>query len=120
MVSKIELRDLKFFAYHGVLHQETQVGNNFIINITLTAPLQKAMESDNLEDTINYATVYDLIKKEMNTPSCLLEHVAGRILYTLKDHFPLLTEIELILSKLNPPFGGDVYAASVIVKETYD
>ncbi|MDR0431415.1 MAG: dihydroneopterin aldolase [Tannerellaceae bacterium] len=120
MISKIELNGLKFYAYHGVLPQERIVGNNFIINIILTAPLEKAIQSDDLGHTINYAVVYNLIKKEMAIPSNLLEHVAGRIIDSLKEAFPGLMEIELSLSKLNPPVGGDIRSASVILKETYN
>lgn len=119
MNSKIELKELKFYAYHGVLPQETLVGNNYIINIILTTPLDKAISSDDLDDTINYATVYNLIKQEMAIPSKLLEHVAGRILHSLKFNFPQITRIQLSLSKLNPPLGGDIYSASVLLDETY-
>lgn len=119
MNSKIELKELKFYAYHGVLPQETLVGNNYIINVTLTAPLDKAIVSDELDDTINYATVYSIIKQEMAIPSKLLEHVAGRIFHSLKLHFPQLTGIMLSLSKLNPPLGGDIYSASVILEECF-
>ena len=55
----------------------------------------------------------------MAIPSKLLEHAAGRILAALKDTFPQLLAIELKLSKLNPPFGGDVYSASIILRESY-
>lgn len=116
---RIELKDMKFYAYHGVLPQETRVGNNFVVNIVLDAPLAKAVQSDDLEDTINYAGVYALVKKEMLIPSKLLEHAAGRILRSLKEHFPQITAIELSLSKLNPPLGGEVYSASVILREVF-
>ena len=52
-------------------------------------------------------------------PSKLIEHVAGRILYALKERFPQLAAVELKLSKLNPPFGGDVHSASIILGETF-
>jgi dihydroneopterin aldolase len=119
MNTKIELKDLKFYAYHGVLPQETLVGNNYVINVILTVPLAKAMVSDNLDDTVNYAGVYAIIKKEMAIPSKLLEHVAGRILHSLKRHFPQLTGIKLSVSKLNPPVSGDIHSASVILEEAY-
>lgn len=120
MISKIVLRDLKFYAFHGVEPQETIVGNNYVVTIVLTAPLEKATQTDCLDDTINYATVYALIKKEMDIPSKLLEHVAGRILRSVKQHFPQLTGIELSVSKLNPPLGADIYCASVLLNETYE
>ena len=106
---------MKFYAYHGVLEQERRVGNTFVVDLTLTAPLGKAVQSDQLEDTINYAEVYELTKQEMNIPSQLLEHVAGRICRALRHHFPQIEQIEIRVSKLNPPFGGDVHSASVLL-----
>lgn len=119
MTTQIELKEMKFYAYHGVMEQEQKVGNHFVVNLLLTAPLEKAVAYDRLEDTINYATVYELVKQEMSIPSRLIEHAAGRILLALKNYFPQLLEVELKLSKLNPPFGGDVYSASVILKDKF-
>lgn len=119
MISKIELKSMKFYARHGVGEQERTVGNYFVVDLLLTAPLENAVKSDDLNDTINYAKVYQVIKQEMDIPSDLLEHVAGRILSVLKVSFPQLEEIELKLSKLSPPLGGDVYSASVILCESF-
>ena len=115
MTTKITLQAIKFYAYHGVLEQERRVGNTFVVDLTLTAPLEKAVQSDQLEDTINYAADYELTKQEMNIPSQLLEHVAGRICRALRHHFPQIEQIEIRVSKLNPPFGGDVHSASVLL-----
>ncbi|MDR1918073.1 MAG: dihydroneopterin aldolase [Tannerellaceae bacterium] len=120
MISKIVLKDMKFYAYHGILPQEKCVGNHFLVNLTLTAPLEEAVLNDELSATINYATVYCLVKNAMDTPSQLLEHAAGRILRSLKNHFPQITEIELSLAKLKPPISGDIHSAAVILKETYE
>lgn len=119
MKTWIELEAMRFYAYHGVVPQERKVGNDYLVSLRLTAPLGKAVESDDLEDTINYATVYEVVKGEMETPSQLLEHVAGRILIALKDRFPQLEEVNLKVSKLNPPFGGDIYSASVVLNERF-
>ena len=115
MTTKIELEKMRFYAYHGVMPQETKVGNDFVVDLILTAPLEQAVKSDELDDTINYAAVYAVVKEQMDIPSKLIEHVAGRILYALKERFPQLAAVELKLSKLNPPFGGDVHSASIIL-----
>ena len=94
-------------------------GNDFVVDLILTAPLEQAVKSDELDDTINYAAVYAVVKEQMDIPSKLIEHVAGRILYALKERFPQLAAVELKLSKLNPPFGGDVHSASIILGETF-
>ena len=119
MTTKIELRKMTFYAYHGVSPQETQVGNTFVVDLLLTASLEKAVYSDDLNDTINYAEVYEMVRNEMRVPSKLLEHVAGRILTALKRRFPQLSEVEVVVSKMNPPFGGDVQSASIHLKESY-
>ena len=93
MTTKIRLQAMRFYAYHGVAEQER----------------------DRLEDTINYAEVYETVREEMRIPSRLLEHVAGRILKALHHRFPTLQAAEIKLSKLNPPFGGDLHSASVIL-----
>ena len=117
MINSIELKDMKFYSYHGVFPQERKVGNTFIVYLLLTANLDKAIESDNIDDTINYAEVYNLVKTEMEIPSNLLEHVAGRIVKSLKSNFKQLKEIKLKIEKQNPPFGGDIHSAAVIIEE---
>ena len=119
MTSQIELKEMHFYAHHGVAEQETKVGNQFVVNLRLTAPLEQAIQTDNLIYTINYAEVFELVKEEMRIPSKLLEHVAGRILDKLHETFPQLTAVWLKVEKLNPPFGGDVYSAAVILNEEF-
>ena len=106
------LKDVRFHAFHGVMPQETKVGADFV-NLRIGYPLEQAIESDEVGDTLNYAEVYDLVKQEMKQPSKLLEHVAGRIVQTIGQHFPLVTSIDLTLMKQNPPMGADIEGAGV-------
>lgn len=111
--SYIHLSDVRFHAFHGVLPQEKSVGADFVVNLRLGYDISSAMESDNVMETLNYSQVYEAVKQEMTTPSNLLEHVAGRIVKSLNDHFPDITSIDLKLTKLNPPMGADGCSASV-------
>ena len=117
MKTSIKLTDIRFFAYHGVLKQERKIGNNYVVNIHLDADLSAACESDNVDDTINYAKVYELVEEEMKHPSNLLEHVAMRILKSIKSAFPQVVNIEVRLAKNNPPVRGEIKCAEVIIKE---
>ena len=63
------------------------------------------MQTDRLEGTVSYADLYESIKTEMDIPSKLLEHVAGRILQRLFDDFSSISRIRLTLTKENPPRG---------------
>ena len=111
--SYITLRDVCFHAFHGVMPQERSVGADFLLNLRVGYPLQSAMETDSLEDTISYAALYDLVADEMRIPSKLLEHVAGRIANALLKAYPEIDSIDLEIMKKNPPMGADCAGASV-------
>lgn len=113
----IELKGMNFHACHGVMEQEQKVGNAFTVDLKLFADLSRAIQTDCLEDTINYAVIYAIVKKEMQIPSQLLEHVAGRIIRHIKQQFPLITSVEIRLAKRNPPISGDIKEAVVALKQ---
>ena len=105
--SAIVLRDIKIFAHHGVLPQERAVGACFYVSLRLETDLSRAVESDDLADTVSYAEVYELVKQQMAIPSALLEHVAGRIARALFTAFPTIARVHIELYKENPPMGAD-------------
>ena len=109
----ILLRDLRFHAFHGVLPQERLVGGNFVVDLRVGYPLAQAMTSDRVDDTLNYASLYALVEREMQQPSSLLEHVAGRIAQASAKTFPEAISIDLTLTKQNPPMGADCKGAGV-------
>ena len=113
MNSEIILKDMLFFAYHGLLPQEAVVGNEYIVNLTLTVDISKAMQSDDVNDTVNYAEVYQIVEAEMQQRSKLLEHVASRIAHSLLTVFPTILSVDLRLEKLHPPMGADIHSASI-------
>lgn len=115
MKSYILLENITFYAYHGVFEQETIVGNEYTVNLKIGIDLQKACCSDNIHDTISYADVYEDVKNEMKIPSRLLENAANRIIQRLKNKYPQIESIEIKLSKRNPPIGGQLESASVIL-----
>ena len=73
------------------------------------------MQTDDLTHTISYADVFQTISQEMQTPSKLIEHLAGRICKKLFDTYPNITKIDLNIIKKNPPMGADCEGAGVRV-----
>ena len=116
--SYVFLRNVRFYAFHGVLPQERSVGGDYLLNLRVGYPVEKAMESDEVGDTLNYATLFDLVKREMAIPSQLLEHVAGRIVKAITAAFPAVTSVDLELTKQNPPTGVDADGAGVEIHFT--
>jgi len=116
-MGRIEIEGMEFYAYHGHYDVEQVVGNRFLIDLCLNTDLEKASESDNLDDTINYQEVYQLIKEEMKIKSHLLEHVASRIIKRLFLTYDHLLKARIKISKINPPLGGQIDRVSVILEK---
>jgi dihydroneopterin aldolase len=114
--SSITLKALRFYAYHGVLPQERKVGGDYEVTVTADVDLSQAMESDNVEDTVNYADLYEVIRQEMAVPSQLLEHVAGRMARRILNDFPTVDMLHVEVVKLNPPMGADCQGAAVAIE----
>ena len=120
MSSKIYLRNMRFYAFHGVLPQEGIVGNDYLVNLVLDYDFSSALKTDDLQGTLNYAEVYQKVREEMAVPSKLLEHVAGRIAHRLFSDFPEIQKLQLSITKVNPPMGADSDGAGVEVVLTND
>jgi len=114
-MSTISLEGMVFHSYHGCLPEEKVTGNTFIVDLYIEADTSKAEKTDDLNDTVNYADAYTIIKKEMEQPSKLLEHVARRILASLKAAIPAIENAKIKVSKLNPPVGGEVKSVSISI-----
>ena len=104
----IELEGMEFHSFHGVLEREKITGNLFVVDFKGELDMRDAAESDNLEDALNYAEIYNVVAAEMAVPSELLEHVAGRIVKALAAKFPQLESFSVRVSKRRPPVAGIV------------
>ena len=111
--SFITLNALRFYAYHGVMEQEQRVGGWYTLTLRVGYDWRRAATTDDVADTLNYATLYDVLKSTMAVPSRLLEHVAGRIVSAVGEQFPEVTSIDLWLTKDTPPMGADLQGATV-------
>ena len=107
-IGTIELEGMEFRAHHGCLEREKKVGNDFVVDFRGDVDMRAAIESDNLEDAVNYALIYNAVAREMAQPSNLLEHVAGRIVKALAAEFPQFVSFSVRVSKRRPPVEGIV------------
>lgn len=116
MRGTVIIENMRLHAFHGVLEQERKVGNDYVVNLRIGYPLDDCMKSDDIADTLNYATAAEIIKDEMSIPSALIEHVAGRIISSLCRQFPLLLNIKLKIIKVAPPMSYDMDGAGIEVE----
>jgi dihydroneopterin aldolase len=109
----IKIEGMEFYAFHGHYKEEQIVGSHFMVDVTLETDTDKAGISDNLDDTLNYQKAYQIIKKEMETSSNLLEHIATRILNSLYNGMSAIKKATVRISKINPVMGGKIGRVSV-------
>jgi len=113
-MGKILLEGMEFFSYHGCFREEQIIGTKYLVDLSIEADTASAEKSDLLSETINYSDLYRIVKEQMQIKSSLLEHVAGRILDSVRQLEPSITYAKLKISKLNPPVNGQVRQISYI------
>lgn len=114
-MDKIKINDLKFHAFHGHLPVERKTGNTFVVDLVLGVALSKSGASDQLEDTVDYVAIMQIVEDEMAIPSDLIEHVATRIANKLRAQFTEIESLEVTVKKQKPPLHFDVKSVEVTV-----
>ena len=104
---------MRFYAHHGCFSQERAIGTHFVVDLSFNTDTTRAEQSDSIADTVSYLDVYQTVKREMQQPSNLLEHVARRVGEAVLKEYPAVTDIKVKISKMNPPLGGQMHSVSV-------
>ena len=109
----ILLQGLQYHAFIGVGEQEQVVGNDYVLDLRLGYPFAASMKSDDVDDTFNYADVFNIVSEGMKQPSKLLDAAAGKIVNELLARYIQLESVDLKLVKKNPPMGADCDSAGI-------
>lgn len=114
-MGKISLKGMEFFAFHGVYEEERVKGNKFEVDLSIDYDFENKVEGDELESTIDYAALYELVKVVMDKPANLLEHLAVSIRNQVRAKFPQIERVSVTVTKFNPPINGRCEKAEVTV-----
>lgn len=113
----IKLKNIRVFSNHGCLVEESKIGSDYRVDLTIKSNLSTSAQSDKLADTVDYVLLNRIVKEQMAQRSELLEHVAQRIVDTALSEIPSIKQIKVAVSKINPPIGGDVEAVTITIKQ---
>ena len=103
MRDTIFLNGMKFYCYHGALPAENEIGQIFIVDVTMKVDLSLAGETDQVTDTVHYGEVYEDVKSIMESkPVNLVEHLAERIAKRINSHYNRVMETKVRITKENP------------------
>jgi len=114
----ITLENIRVYAHHGCLNEEAMIGSDYRVDLEVVANLSTSALTDDLNDTVDYVSLNHIVVEEMARRSKLLEHVAQRILNRTLSQEVLVTKATVMVSKINPPIGGDVQQVTVSMSLT--
>ena len=117
-MGKIKLKNIRTFSYHGCLIEEGKIGSDYRVDLEIETDLTQSALSDKLNDTVDYVLLNRIVVEEMAIRAELLENVAHRIIVRAMNEAPTITKIEVEVSKINPPIGGDVEAVTIVMSKT--
>jgi len=108
MAHFVRVKNIRCYAYHGCLPEETKIGGWYEVDVSLETDFSEAAEKDALDKTIDYVDVNRVVVAEMAQASKLVETVAERIRLQLLRFSWQLKSGSIKIRKLSPPIGGDV------------
>jgi dihydroneopterin aldolase len=118
---RIELRGLRVTGTHGVLPEERDRAQPFEIDIDIEMDLTDAVCTDELRHTADYGAVVDAVATVVRGPhSDLMEHLAGRLVATIREQAPAASAVSVSIRKLRPPVPFDLGSAGVTIRRSWD
>ena len=114
---EIILKNVQLRGYHGVTELENITGTDFCIDILIRMNELNPDEIIQLSDTIDYGSVFELLRKEFSKTELLLETLSTRIMNKIFDNFLKAEEVEITILKLNAPIIGFDGKAGIKMKK---
>ncbi|MDL4840508.1 dihydroneopterin aldolase [Aquibacillus rhizosphaerae] len=116
-MDKIYLNKMSFYGYHGLFPEENKLGQRFIVDLVLEVDLQKAGESDDMNDSINYGTIFQVTQEVVEGKSRnLVEAVANDIADKLFSTFAKLSACTVKVYKPDPPIPGHYESVAIEIR----
>ncbi|MBC7889725.1 MAG: dihydroneopterin aldolase [Ferruginibacter sp.] len=97
----IHLHKLLFHSFHGYYEEEQILGNDFEVNADIVVDTIGQVTS--LRQTVDYVTVYDIIKQRMFQATPLLETVAQELAQAIQTVDERIRSVSITINKLSPP-----------------
>jgi len=117
MADLIEIKGIKSFGYHGVFESENIAGQDFYVDVSLELDLTRPSVSDDVNDTVNYAQITDLVVEEIiGERVALIEKLASRIIDRIKSSYPQIMAVSVTVHKPQAPVNAQVSDISVTIK----
>ena len=107
-MDKIRVKNIKIFAYHGVIKEEQNLGQHFEIDVVLGIRKNQAGITDDLSKTVDYSKVYNLVvdiftKKTYKLIETLAEKISQKLL-----SLDYVENVKIKIRKPSVPINGQL------------
>jgi dihydroneopterin aldolase len=116
-IGTVRLVNAVFYAHHGVMQEEHQIGGRYEVDVSADLNFEAAALHDDLDGTVDYENVYGIVKELVTQNNFyLIEKLAYRIAHRVRDAYPAVEAIEVVVRKPNPPVGGPCDRAEAVYR----
>ncbi len=106
MTTKLTLKNMSFYGYHGVYSAEKELGQRIDVDVELITDFTRAARADDLNATVNYIKIFTIVKNTIEAGQFnLVEAIGMAILNRISDSYDL-ERITVRVRKPHPPVGG--------------
>lgn len=117
MSDKIKVTGIEGLGYHGLYDSEREIGQPFVVDVVLKLDLEKAGQTDEIQYTVDYNDIAQLIYNEIvGPPMKLLETMAEKICQKIFAAYPSIEEIEVTVHKPRAPISVPFGDVSITIK----
>jgi dihydroneopterin aldolase len=116
-IFSILVDNCRFYAHHGLFEEESTVGAAF--EVSVKADFEEIGPISNMNQTVNYVSIFEIVQKHFQTPRHLLETLAQEIAEEIHANDPRIFYIEITLKKLNPPIQNFTGTVGITYKKTF-
>ena len=114
METFLKIENIKLWARVGVLDEERDLGQLFILDIFLWTDFEKCTVNDDIEKTVDYSKLVQILKDQSKKIYCYtIEKYSNEILEIIDQEFKI-SKIKIILTKCNPPITGFDGTVSIV------
>jgi dihydroneopterin aldolase len=107
MSDAVFVTGLALHAYHGVMQHEAEVGQTFMLDLTLDLDLAEASHSDRLIHTVGYDRVVEVASKAFCAQRYrLVEAAAGAVAEAILSQFPQVSAVRVTVHKPHAPIAA--------------
>jgi dihydroneopterin aldolase len=103
----ITVEGIRVFGYHGHLSEEAVLGGHFVINVWVEVDTSEVEKTDDLNHTVDYVKIIDIVKEQMAIRADMIEVPTKRIvdaILPLNKVQKVTVEVEKVLPPIDASF----------------